>query len=196
MNINIILFPDFETLDVFGPVEILGHIKEYHLNFLSLKGGLIKSRHNTEIMTKPLDKVNYSGILFLPGGQGTRELVKDVLFIDTIRHLAQISDYCLTVCTGSALLAETGLLNGKRATSNKRAFSWVEAVNPQVKWVPAARWVIDGNCYTSSGVSAGIDMTLGFIADRFDRKTAREIADNTEYLWNEDQDMDPFSRQQ
>ncbi|SHJ45589.1 DJ-1/PfpI family protein [Anaerocolumna jejuensis DSM 15929] len=194
MDVNIILFPDFETLDVFGPVEMLGHLEEYHLNFLSIKGGLIKSRQNLEVMTKPIDTKNYSGILVLPGGQGTRTLVEDLGFIELIKQLAQASDYCLTVCTGSALLARTNLLNGRKATSNKKAFAWVESVNPQVKWVSAARWVVDGIYYTSSGVSAGMDMTLGFIADRFGTGKARAIADSTEYQWSEDKDKDPFSK--
>lgn len=196
MDVNIILFPGFETLDVFGPVEMLGHLEDYRLNFLSIKGGLIKSRQNLEVMTKPIDTQTYFGILLLPGGQGTRTLVEDLGFIELIKQLAQSSDYCLTVCTGSALLARTGLLNRRKATSNKKAFAWVESINPQVKWVSAARWAVDGIYYTSSGVSAGMDMTLGFIADRFGTGKAREIADRTEYQWSEDKDKDPFSKKQ
>lgn len=71
----------------------------------------------------------------------------------------------MTICTGSALLAKTGLLNDKYATSNKRSFEWVKISFDQVKWIEKARWVVDGKYYTSSGVSAGIDIALVFISD-------------------------------
>ncbi len=193
MIINIILFEDFETLDVFGPVEILGHGKDVELNFLSLEGGLIKSRQGTEIVTKAVDISTYSGVFFLPGGQGTRSLVDNTEFIELIKEMADRSEYCLTVCTGSALLAKTGRLNGKRATSNKRAFDWVVTVNPEVDWAGRARWVVDCKYYTSSGVSAGMDMSLGFIQDVFGIEAAREIADRIEYTWHEDKEEDPFA---
>ena len=193
MIINIILFEDFETLDVFGPVEILGHGKDVKLNFLSQEGGLIKSRQGTEIVTKAVDMNTYLGVFFLPGGQGTRSLVANTEFIDLIKEMADRSEYCLTVCTGSALLAKTGRLNGKRATSNKRAFDWVVSVNPEVDWAGRARWVVDGKYYTSSGVSAGMDMSLGFIQDVFGIEAAREIADRIEYTWHEDKEEDPFA---
>lgn len=194
MIINIVLFEGFETLDVFGPVEILGHAMEVELNFLSLAGGLIKSRQGTEIVTKAIDISTYSGVFFLPGGQGTRSLVDNAEFIDLIKEMADRSQYCLTVCTGSALLAKTGRLNGKRATSNKRAFDWVVSVNTEVDWIGRARWVVDGKYYTSSGVSAGMDMSLGFVRDIFGVEAAREISDRIEYSWHEDKDEDPFAR--
>ena len=62
-----------------------------------------------------------------------------------------------------------------------------------VHWIQQARWVRDGNVYTSSGVSAGMDMTLGFIRDMHGEKTAREIIRMIEYIWNEDQNHDPFA---
>lgn len=71
----------------------------------------------------------------------------------------------MTICTGSALLAKTGLLNDKYATSNKRSFERVKISFDQMKWTEKARWVVDGKYYTSSGVSAGIDMALVFISD-------------------------------
>lgn len=89
------------------------------------------------------------------------------LFLQNLAKLVQQSQTCLTVCTGAALLAATGVLDGKPATTNKRAFEWVRGTRPQVGWRQKARWVSTGKFYTSSGVSAGMDMTLGFIADRW-----------------------------
>jgi len=80
-----------------------------------------------------------------------------------------------------------------RAASNKRAFDWAVSVNPKVRWQRHARWVSDGKYYSSSGVSAGIDMALGFIRDRSWEEKAQEAADAMEYLWNRDPQNDPFA---
>jgi putative intracellular protease/amidase len=194
MDINILLFPDFETLDAFGPVEVLGRVSDYALHFVSMDGGTVTSRQKTTIMTELIDQANATGIFLIPGGQGTRPLVHNEDFIEKLKHAAEQATYCLTVCTGSALLAQTGLLNGRKATSNKIAFDWVKSVNPAVHWEERARWVTDGKYYTSSGVSAGIDMTLGFIADQFGTEQASDIARGIEYVWNNDQAHDPFSK--
>jgi len=66
-------------------------------------------------------------------------------------------------------------------------------VNLEVNWVYKARWVRDNKFYTSSGVSAGIDMILGFVADKFSEEKAKEIADNIEYIWNDDPSEDMFA---
>ena len=194
MDVNILLFSDFETLDAFGPVEVLGRIEEYRLRFVSANGGIIKSSQGVSIITDTLESIDFSGILIVPGGQGTRHLIGDNTFIERLSAIALQSQYCLTVCTGSALLAKTNLLNGRKATSNKRAFEWVQSVNSEVKWISHARWVVDGKFYTSSGVSAGIDMTLGFISDQFGIDKAAEIAQSIEYIWNSNKNDDLFAK--
>ena len=95
---------------------------------------------------------------------GTRRLVSDQAFLDELRRQSERARYVATVCTGSGLLARTGALDGRRATSNKFSFNWAVSQGPHVTWVPEARWVEDGKFFTSSGVSAGIDMALGLIA--------------------------------
>lgn len=91
----------------------------------------------------------------------------------------------MTVCTGSALAAAAGLLDGLRATGNKRAFDWAMSMGEKVLWQRDARWTRDGKFYTAAGVSAGIDMALGFVADHFGRERALSIAEGMEYCWNE-----------
>lgn len=191
---NIILFDDFETLDALGPAEVIGKIPDlYHLDYYSLTGGVITSAQNLKICTRPFHEMDPKGYLLIPGGAGTRSLVQDSAFIQALAAATRQAPYILTVCTGSALLAKTGRLDNKQATSNKRAFDWVKSIRPAVHWQEKARWVVDGHTYSSSGVSAGIDMTLGFISDLHGKKTAQEIADRIEYLWNSDPTNDPFS---
>jgi len=193
MDVNILLFPDFETLDAFGPVEVLGKIERYHLHYVSIAGGMIVSRQGIQILTENIDDVDTTGILLIPGGQGTRSLVDDDGYINKLTDIVLQSEYCLTVCTGSALLAKTGVLDYRKATSNKRAFEWVKSINTNVLWIDRARWVVDQKYYTSSGVSAGIDMALGFVADRFGHANAKKIANGIEYIWNADPDDDKFA---
>lgn len=195
MNINVILFPDFETLDVFGPVEIFGKVEKCTIKYYSQLGGIISNKDGLRIETQPIDNIEINDVLFIPGGSGTRKDVENIEFLHQIRNLAENSQYILTVCTGSALLARTGLLDGKKATSNKRAFDWVKSNSDKVKWIQQARWVVDGKYYTSSGVSAGIDMALGFVSDLLGKNTAEEIAFRIEYNWQSDRHHDDFWKQ-
>jgi transcriptional regulator GlxA family with amidase domain len=90
-------------------------------------------------------------------------------------------------------LAKTGLLDNRSATTNKLAFNWVVEQNKNVKRIRKARWVKDGKYYSSAGVSAGIDMALGFVSDTLDSELAEKLAKSMEYLWNRDQAIDPFA---
>ena len=197
MKVGFLLFDDFETLDVFGPAEILGRLKEfYQLHFYSFTGGLIKNGHGVIIQTERLETIiDGIDIFLIPGGYGTRLEVNNVALIDMLRVISSNSKYVLTVCTGTALLAKTGLLDGRKATSNKRAFDWVVSTGEKVNWIRRARWVVDDKYYTSSGVSAGMDMTLGLLNDLHGNKFAQDVASQIEFTWQEDKDYDPFCNQ-
>jgi putative intracellular protease/amidase len=194
MNIAVLLFDDFETLDVFGPVEVFGRLTDlYSIVFYSLNGGMIKNKHGVRVVTDKLEDMSGRAEIFLiPGGVGTRIEVENKLLVDRIWEIGDKSKFVLTVCTGSALLARSGLLDGKGATSNKRALAWVMSQGPNVNWNKTARWVVDGKFYTSSGVSAGIDMALGFLSDRQGQEVAARVAREIEYNWTEDKDNDTF----
>jgi transcriptional regulator GlxA family with amidase domain len=194
LKFNVILFDDFTTLDAFGPAEIIRCVPNvYSLSYHSINGGFVTNSLQAPINTLPFSEIDQSGILLIPGGMGTRELVNDNDFIKRLKGLAEKAPYVLTVCTGSALLAKTGLLNGVNATTNKKAFEWVCSNGKEVNWIKKARWVKDGKYYTSSGVTAGIDMTLGFVSDLHGMETAQAIAKHIEHIWNCDADNDPFA---
>lgn len=197
MKVAVLLFNNFETLDVFGPVEILGRLTDgYQISFYSLSGGLIENTHGVSIMTDKLEYLkNGADVFLIPGGYGTRVEVDNILLIDMIRTISQASTFVLTVCTGTSLLAKTGLLDGRKATTNKRAFDWVTTQGLNVKWIKKARWVVDDKYYTSSGVSAGMDMTLGFLQDRHGIEFARNVAHTIEYNWQENKEEDNFYQQ-
>ncbi len=190
---NVILFDEFETLDVFGPVEVIGTVEDkYDIGYYSQNGGVVTSVHNAQCITKPFTEMEDSFALFIPGG-GTSYLTKDETYLVQLRELAERAEYVLTVCTGSGLLAKTGFLDGKKATTNKMLYEWSAGFGPKVEWLAHARWVKDGKIYTSSGVSAGIDMTLDFVKDIHGYAEAKRVADYIEYSWNEDSHVDPFA---
>ncbi|HET6226137.1 MAG TPA: DJ-1/PfpI family protein [Bacteroidia bacterium] len=194
MNVAVLLFEDFETLDVFGPVEILGRLKQYYqVSFHSLLGGLVSNYHGVSIQTNNIhDLKSGTDIFLIPGGYGTRIEVENILLLNKIREICFLSKFVLSVCTGSALLAKAGLLDGKKATSNKKAFDWVITQGENVNWIRKARWVKDGKFYTSSGVSAGMDMTLGLLNDLHGIEFARKVAFEIEYNWIENMEEDNF----
>jgi transcriptional regulator GlxA family with amidase domain len=131
--------------------------------------------------------------LLIPGGAGVRYELNNPELLDAIKRLSKDAEFILSLCTGSALLAKAGILDEKEATTNKRLYNWVTQQGARVKWIKKARWVKNGNIYTSSGVSAGIDMSLGFIADNFGIETAEGIARTIEYVWNKNSEEDIFS---
>ena len=98
-----------------------------------------------------------------------------------------------SVCTGSALLARAGLLDGCLATTNKQLFSLVRAQGDKVEWVESARWVDAGQFVTASGVSAGTDMALAVIDRLLGTQVAEQVAVAAEYTWHRDPASDPFA---
>ena len=143
-------------------------------------------------MTQKAPKLPDDAVLVVPGGRGTRPLVKDADFLAGLKELADSAANVLSICTGSALLVAAGVLVNVKATSNKYAFEWVTSTG-DVVWIRKARWVHDGLFYTSSGVSAGIDMALGFVADHYGLDVAKANAQKAGYIWNEDSEVDPFT---
>ena len=195
LKIGVILFPGFELIDVFGPLEMFGLLGEKaSIITLAEKPGLVAARGGPRVLEEfSLAEVGWLDVFLVPGGSGSRQEVANLPFLELLRQSADRAGIVASVCTGSALLARAGILNGRKATSNKIAWDWVVAQGPEVLWMRKARWVEDGNIFTSSGISAGMDMTLALIARVLGRSSAEAIARQAEYLWNEDSAADPFA---
>jgi putative intracellular protease/amidase len=193
-TIGILLFAGFETLDVFGPVEMWGRLKDYRVVMVSQHGGPVKSAQDVEtVAAYSFDDAPQFDILMVPGGTGTRAEVDNPALLAFLRRQDRGTAWTISVCTGSALLAKAGLLDGRKATSNKLAFAWASSQSRKVAWQGHARWVVDGKYITSSGVSAGTDMALGLVETLYGRAAATDIAHFTEYVWNDDPASDPFA---
>ncbi len=195
--VNVLLYEGFMTMDALGPTEALSRAlddgqKCYEIEYFSATGGLVGSSTSAKIWTRKLSEIAKFDVLLVPGGFAARELAHESEFIATLVELARRHDHVIAVCTGSVLLAKTGLLDGKEATSNKLSWQWVTSEVPSVRWVRAARWCVSGKFYTSLGVSAGIDEALGFIADMHGQSEAQRIARTMEYVWSSDKNADLF----
>lgn len=193
-TVGVLLFPGFELLDAFGPIEMLGSWPaRFRILMLAEHTTSVKSAQHVSIdIDAALHDAPPLDFLLVPGGVGTRTEINNLALLHFIQAQAKTVQSILSVCTGAALLAKSGVLDHRSATTNKIAFEWVTKQSDAVTWVKKARWVIDDNIITSSGVAAGMDMTLDFIAKLCGYGVAKRIAHKTEYTWNEDPENDPF----
>ncbi|KAL4990774.1 class I glutamine amidotransferase-like protein [Aspergillus falconensis] len=206
---GLLLFPTFEMLDVFGPLEALSWVARQHekldLYLLAEALGPVSTQPQSAAMnafnssfyptlnpTHTFDNSPDLDVLIVPGGLGTRNPNMNAT-LEFIRSTYPKLRYLITICTGSTLVARTGILDGRRATTNKASWYSVIGSGPNTTWVPEARWVVDGNIWSSSGISAGIDATLAFIAQFYGKENATVISEYMEYEWHEDSDWDPYA---
>lgn len=190
-----VLFEGFELLDVFGPLELFGVARDqFELVMLGPSPDPVASAQGPRVAPDHIyAEAPPADVVLVPGGIGTRRLVEDRAFLDWLVAYAGPAELVTSVCTGAGLLAAAGLLDGRRATTNKRSFAWVVGQGPAVEWVPEARWVVDGNRWTSSGVAAGIDMAVAILGSLLGDDLAQQIADQVEYEPHRDPAWDPFA---
>lgn len=190
-----VVFPGFELLDLFGPLEMLGMCPDrFSLSLVAEhKGAVASAQGPSSLADRSFDEDRQYDLLLVPGGIGTRTQVDNRVLLDWLVRQARGARHVTSVCTGSALLARAGLLDGLRATSNKRALDWVITQGPRVDWQRSARWVEAGTVFTASGVSAGMDMTLALMEKLLGSEAAEQAAVRAEYRWQRDPRLDPFS---
>lgn len=195
-TLGIVLYPGFELLDVYGPAEVFGNVgQKLKIVTVADHAGLVKSAQGPRSEAEfgfddcpPLD------LILTPGGFGTLTQLNNSRLLEFLRARAQTAQIVMSVCSGSALLAKAGLLDGRRATSNKQYFYLSVKQGPNVEWVKEARWVDAGDRVTSSGVSAGIDMALAVVQRLYGPELAQGISDGIEHNRHTDAAHDPFAR--
>ena len=211
-----LVYTDFEALDLFGPLGAIVPRSDYYtLKLVNVHDadapqGLESSIQNgigilpTLSLADALKPEERFDTLFIPGGTGMRALVHDADLLRRIGTLVDRAAIVFTVCTGSVLLAATGRLEGRGATTNKRAFDGLtpackcftelvfhnlfgsslvysidrfssSSLDPGVRWQKRARWVEDGKFLTSSGITAGLDAGFAFLANTYVSPEDREV---------------------
>ncbi|KAJ5174326.1 uncharacterized protein N7482_000203 [Penicillium canariense] len=205
LHIGVVLYPGFQALDAFGPLDcinVLSWTENISLSLLSTTLDPVSTKPPTSpgatgqsiLPTHTFATAPPLDVLLIPGGRGSRGSSPPVQeAIAFITNTYPSLKYLITVCTGSGLAARARVLDRRRATTNKSSWQEITAMGPDVDWIPRARWVTDGNIWTSSGVSAGIDVTLAWIEEVFGKQKARNIAEEIEYSRHEDPNLDPFA---
>ncbi len=200
-RIGAILYPGFEMLDTFGPLEMYSVLGKDLVEIVTVaeQAGPVASALGADGPLAPRVVADYDfdnapllDIILLPGGFGTFAELENPAMQEYLVRAAGEAEIVTSVCTGSALLAKAGLLNGLKATSNKQFFALARLQSDAVTWVEEARWVDAGKYVTSSGVSAGMDMTLSIIEKVWGEEAALNAASFAEYSWQRDPRMDPF----
>lgn len=194
-SVGAVVYPNFELLDLYGPLEMFGWRDDlFSLTLVGQQAGPVASNMGPSAVAEAAIADDQAfDILLIPGGWGPRMPVDVEALPPLLARAAGRAGIVMTVCTGSALLAASGFLDGRRATTNKAAFRWVQEKGPRVDWVADARWVEDGNVFSSSGVSAGMDMALAVIRSIEGDDVANMIALGCEYDWHRDSSWDPFA---
>ena len=201
LNVGILLFADVEVLDFAGPFEVFSRTR--------LMPG-VESRRSVDsapfrvfTVAKSKDRILATGglavlpdhsfsdhpkvdLLIVPGGFGTRSLLKDEETLAWIRKVSADAHLTASVCTGALLLTNANLLNGLNVTTHWGAIDLLESLNQSgqhnMKVRRDVRFVDSGKIMTSAGVSAGIDMSLYVVERLFGKDVADETATYIEYL--------------
>jgi transcriptional regulator GlxA family with amidase domain len=185
-TIGIGLFEDAEELDYVGPWEVFTMAAQLRDDVrvvtVAEAEGAVRSAKGLRVLpdycfatAPPLD------VVLLPGGVGTRREVDNPVLIDWLRKVAPGCRWVTSVCTGSMLLCEAGLADGRRVTTHWGFVSSLRERYPRTQVLERVRYVRDGNLLTAAGVSAGIDMSLWLVGELWGVEAARQTQRFMEY---------------
>jgi transcriptional regulator GlxA family with amidase domain len=179
MKILILIFDNYTALDIVGPYEVLNRLPGSEIFLVGTEKKVYKDTHGLKISADfSIDEVNHSDILLIPGGFGIDNLLKDIKILNWIREVNKTTEWTVSVCSGSLLLAETGLIDGKSCTTHWRRKDQLRMYNVNVR---DERYVQDGKFITSAGVSSGIDMALFLVGKIAGEEAAKMIQLSIEY---------------
>jgi transcriptional regulator GlxA family with amidase domain len=175
-----VVFADFQILDAAGPLaafEIASAIggDAYELRLLSETGGMVRSSAGATLATEPLDARPYDTVI-VAGGLGTRDLPALGGLTAWVRQQAVTARRVASVCSGAFVLAEAGLLDGRRATTHWGRSEQFARRYPRVRLEADRIYVQDGPIWTSAGITAGIDLALALIEQDLGEAVARRTA--------------------
>ena len=182
-RVVIVTFASAQVLDVTGPLEVFSTASRflpsvaYRTQVVSLPGGPVLASSGLEFGTAPLtDVAGPLDTLVVAGGRDMDTVCADPELVEHVRRLADNARRVTSVCSGAFLLAATGLLDGRRATTHWAECHVLERDHPQVTVDPDAIYVRDGDTWTSAGVTAGIDLALALVAEDHGRQVAAATA--------------------
>jgi transcriptional regulator GlxA family with amidase domain len=191
-NVALLAFDDVEVLDFAGPFEVFNVASElsrpapFQVYTIGLTPAPALARGKLGITPRYLySECPQPDILLIPGGQGTRPLLRHAPLINWIREQAGKVEWLLSVCTGALLLAQAGLLENRNATTHHGSFELLSDLCPTTRLVPESRFVQSAdNIMTSGGISAGIDLALHMVGMLSGPEAQAAVIDQMEYNWH------------
>jgi len=188
-QVTILLYPGVQSLDVTGPLEVFaaarrlvesagGGGRGYAITTVSRDGSPLETSSGLSITPDGSlgDAPPDIDTLIVPGGEGSRVAALDDALVEWIRMAASVARRTASVCTGAFLLARTGLLDGRRATTHWAAAEALARQHPDVHVDAEPIFLRDGPIWTSAGVTAGMDLALALVEQDLDRDAALTIA--------------------
>jgi transcriptional regulator GlxA family with amidase domain len=180
-SLGILIFDDFQLLDAAGPIaafEIAARIvpDAYAIDLISRDGGPIRSSSGVNLSSRAFTAEDRFDTLLVAGGEGTRGPAICGLTLDFVRAAARTARRTASVCSGAYILAEAGLLEGRRATTHWGRTDHFRRAYPGVKLEPDRIFIRDGAVWTSAGITAGIDLALAMIGEDLGEAVARRTA--------------------
>ncbi len=180
-----VVYPDIVLLDLAGPLQVLASARQpgtgkpgYETAIISREGGRIPTDTVVSIETEPMDNWVQGQIhtLIVVGGDGANAAMQDAQFIQRVAELSARSQRVCSVCSGALILAATGILDGRRATTHWEDCSHLARDFPNVQVEVDPIYVKDGHIWTSAGITAGTDMALAIVAEDLGQDAALERA--------------------
>jgi transcriptional regulator GlxA family with amidase domain len=182
--IGVVIFPDFQLLDAAGPItvfEIAGRFAKavQPIRVMAAEPGAVRSSSGVEMLAKKFGPASAITTLLIAGGDGVEAAARNICTRNFVRAVAERGARVASVCSGTFVLAEAGLLDGKRATTHWQRTRQFLNTYPKVKLEPDQIFVRDGNIWSSAGITAGVDLALAMVAEDFGdaivEKTARQL---------------------
>jgi len=185
-SIVILAFPRAQLLDVTGPLQVFASVNElaqergqpasYAPRVVALEAGPIETSSGLVVMADSLRSAVRPDTVIVAGGKGVHAASQDARMVRWVRQQAQRARRVASVCTGAFLLAEAGLLDGRRAVTHWARCDEFAARYPNVRVEPDPIFIREGALWTSAGVTAGIDLALALVEEDLGRATALDAA--------------------
>jgi transcriptional regulator GlxA family with amidase domain len=177
-RVVIVAFPEVQSLDVVGPAEVFATAGSYEVEVVAPDPEPFFMSNGMQVVPhSAMDKVRGPiDTLVIAGGIGTRRAATDERVIRWVRSAAKRSRRVTSVCTGAFVLAQAGLLDGRRATTHWEWCGTLAELFPAVEVERDAIFVVDASVYTSAGVTAGMDLALALVEEDLGPQAARDVA--------------------
>jgi transcriptional regulator GlxA family with amidase domain len=179
--IGVLIFPDFQLLDAAGPISAFEIAARFagqppSIKVLAVTPGPVRSSSGVEMLARGLKPAAAITTLIVAGGEGVRQAATCAKTLAFVRSAAKRGIRVASVCSGAYILAEAGLLDGRRATTHWQRTGHFVKTYPKIKLEPDRIFVRDGNIWSSAGISAGIDLALSMAAEDYGDEVAQQAA--------------------